>query len=475
MEGDDKDSLDILTRKVFTHLCTNRGDDFVKYFEKTMSKYPIMKIYKFISKSITFLYALCVWNTIDYVKECPKLSEDEIEEINENFKHKQFDMNLLLPEYVYDKHTKSSKQENRDYKHFIENCILNPRGPEMEYERRARKLYIDSNIGVGGCIKRVKDGLNNQNNRTNNVNNANNQTNTTEQNDTNDTPNQTNQTNTTEQNDTNDTPNQTNQTNTTEQNDTNDTPNQHENENQNVANNTPTNQPTDKIQTQLITGAHKPRTWFYSPNNDNNFNFILKGPCKDIDIKTIIISGFLKSKLFNEPRYICSKVIIDNNAYVKMPNFIPINPTNTIITSSSLERNVVIYNGNKYLFNKADLDNFDDDKELMLLLLLLYRKVVGSNDTCDRNIINIDTLYSVDDPVLLKETRYMYKIELNAKYKVVYGKLLTKHWDSINTKITEWKNMIRNDKEIVKHVSKRIINYMDRKLDAFRNRNEWKF
>ena len=153
--GPNHDDLMTLLRKCFNYICRNEELIFISFFQK---RYPMMnleKIYKYIGGHYTFLYMLCVFETTDYMHEKYKVEKFNFEN------NKIFDMTLKLHEYVYDKHVRSCPKDRKNYTYFINNLILYSREEESYIEREGKKLYIESNKGVGEIIKNIR-GINNK-------------------------------------------------------------------------------------------------------------------------------------------------------------------------------------------------------------------------------------------------------------------------------------------------------------------------
>lgn len=199
------------------------------------------------------------------------------------------------------------------------------------------------------------------------------------------------------------------------------------------------------IQTQLVTSKHKPRVFYCSTNDGYTYDTIIKGPFKlERDISALLLSDRLKNELIIPTvKYTSKSINIDNQIYFSQNCFIPIETTSTTIASSKLESGVCIYNGPKYFYDHGYVTSLGWDGELQLLKVLLFRKIIGTNDTCCRNIIYVDgNVYSIDDPVLLQTTAMMFKTNVPAVYKDDYDKLVTTHWDEIVSILTDWHSKI---------------------------------
>lgn len=136
------------------------------------------------------------------------------------------------------------------------------------------------------------------------------------------------------------------------------------------------------IQTQLITAKWKPTVFYYDKNNNNKYEFILKKKMKRKEMEECINCGKMK-KILNLPS-LDTKI---ENENLIMKNLIKIEPNNIIKKTSKLETNVNIYNGEHYLYNHKLQEKLNNDELIELFKLLLFRKIIGTNDTCERNII----------------------------------------------------------------------------------------
>ena len=196
------------------------------------------------------------------------------------------------------------------------------------------------------------------------------------------------------------------------------------------------------IQTQLITGRSKPRTWFCC-----NLNKVIKGPLNIKQIKELIDSDKLKG-LFKLKRVHTEVIEIDSEFYLMFDNLIPINENETIVKSSKLETNVTIYNGNLYILSSKEFSNLSDNVKLKVIKNLIFRKIIGTNDTCDRNIIVYkNTVASIDDPVLLQETEFMFKTHIvNTQVRTSYEDAYEKNKKIIDDWLQEIRNKIINKK-----------------------------
>ena len=162
---------------------------------------------------------------------------------------------------------------------------------------------------------------------------------------------------------------------------------------------------------------------------------------------------------------------IENDNLI-MKNVISIDPKNTIVKTSKLESNVNIYNGEHYHYNHKKLDQLNNEELTQLFQILLFRKIIGAKDTCERNIIYINNkLYSIDDPMLFKETDFIWKKPLSQELKQKYFEKLKNNFEKIKDFIKKAEPIIKECKEL----SKKEKDFMIKELNIYNNLNNWKF
>ena len=151
LSKDHHDDLLTLLRKCFFHISSNEELKFILYFQRLYQSVDLFKIYQFIGENKTFLYMLCVWETTEFIHE-----KYEVEPIIFE-RNKIFDKLLKLPYYVYDKHVKNCPKAHKSYKFFIDNLVLYPRKAESELEKEAKKLFINTEKGIGEIFNSIID------------------------------------------------------------------------------------------------------------------------------------------------------------------------------------------------------------------------------------------------------------------------------------------------------------------------------
>ena len=395
-----KDDNDLLTlsSKCFTLLCKNNdnGGDIVDTFQTLIPDIKLKRIYNYITQNRTFIYMLCAWKCVPYITN-ERYERVRIKDVYDD----NFDINTYkvdkLPEYVYDKHVRSSPPEHKTYKFFIDNCILSPRMEKTELEKKGEMLYITTNNPAGYYIKPII--------KCDNI-----------------------------------------------------------------------DPDTPLIQTQLITARYKPHTYYCDLDMDGSYGYVLKGPFSDLGvIRSILLSDYVK-KLINLSPLDYKIVRYKDNYYMLCNNLIEIEPGNIIEKSSKLESSVIIYNGDHFFFRYEMLNDMDKELgsslSLELFKILLFRKVIGTDDTNPRNIILFDgMLSSIDDPMLMKETPYMFKTPLKEATCEACLKVLRKHFKKLTEFINSFANKVKND-DVLRQEYKTFILH---KLMLYSNIENWKF
>lgn len=197
------------------------------------------------------------------------------------------------------------------------------------------------------------------------------------------------------------------------------------------------------IQTQLITSKYKPQV-FYASMNGKTFDHILKGPYRtSSEIELLILSDRIKNELLSSKlkEYQSEIVSINQQLFYCGRNFIAINPSARTKASSKLETDVVIYSGNKFVLENDQLESLSLKAQRELISILAFRKVIGTNDTCNRNIIYLpvrESMYTIDDPALFKETPKMFKTKVAKDYVSIYDDMIDNHFDWILDLMSSW-------------------------------------
>lgn len=430
--GPNHDDLLTMLRKLYAYICQKEELKFISFFQPKNPQISLSKIYTFIDKHVTFLYSLCVWETVDYVHEKYQLEPFDFDE------NKQFDNSLKLPDYIFDKHVRSGPIENKTISFFLDNLILFPREEESQIEKDGRNLYMQSNKGVGEFLKmKTNETIKKKEKCQKRIN----------------------------------------QMFDFVENDKTTKPPKNS-DNKIEFNNIEISDHLDEekvelIQTQLVSKSSKPKCYFCSLNNGISFDFILKGPyLNQQDLIPQLLSDKIKQKLLPMPKLYASKeVTYKNQIYLISYNFIPIEKYNTIIQSSKFEENSIVYNGNKFFFSYKFIDSLSQNETIELLKVLAYRKIIGSDDTFSKNILYCNNhIFSIDDAVTLAKMPYMFVMHLS-KFQNSFNKAVLKYFNEICQFLNEWKKIIEDADDIPDNVK----TFSLAQISNLMIKNNWRF
>ena len=419
-----KDDCHSMTRKLMTQICAKsfgRDEDgalswLIDQASRVLSpsklsilkNFKLKQIYNFINKSRLVMFAIIAFMTIPYVT---KAKWGILDGSHVEYVEK-FEFTIEeLPNYIYDKHVHKSPSNQKGYTFFIDNILLVPRNPKTQIEIEGEELYKRTNLSSGDHFIRAFPGLSNP------------------------------------------------------------------------WANKPYHKITDfkMIQTQLITGKSKPRTWFADFDGSGNFNYVIKGPLTPEAAFQQILSDKLKT-LLNLVSMESESIILTNEEnekdisdelYILSKNLVTIDPESVTIKNSKLETNVVIYSGQTNVYSDSKFNGFSEERKLEFFKCLFFRKMIGANDTCCRNIIcSNDTIATIDDPVLFKETDYMFKVPLNERLSKMYTKALKEQWEGILTYIKKVKKTISKNQF---DLSDKELEFMKEKCDEMTKVENWNF
>lgn len=191
---------------------------------------------------------------------------------------------------------------------------------------------------------------------------------------------------------------------------------------------------THVLQAQLITSKNNPRTWFATKDGRQ---YVIKGPLGKDEREQCLRSQRLKEILGIPHTYMREEgeFLIQNciRDYTKLP---------TLIQSSRWEKNVRVPVFGSWEWKDNILTQPEKYGILLQSLMegLLFRKIVGTNDTCSHNfVIWNNIVYSIDDRFLEKRTRYMWK---KATTNSTYAYLMNQMWPSLQMTMERWSHLL---------------------------------
>lgn len=191
---------------------------------------------------------------------------------------------------------------------------------------------------------------------------------------------------------------------------------------------------TQVLQAQLITAKGNPRTWFATRHDHQ---YVIKGPISELERAQCLRSQQLKEILGIPHTYMREEgaFLIQNciRDYTKLP---------TRVQSSRWEKNVRVPVFGAWEWKEEMLAQSEKYEILLQSLMegLLFRKIVGTNDTCSHNfVIWKNIAYSIDDRSLEKRTRYMWK---KATTNPAYACLMERAWPVLQLTMERWSHLL---------------------------------
>ena len=184
------------------------------------------------------------------------------------------------------------------------------------------------------------------------------------------------------------------------------------------------------LQTQLLSGRCKPRVWFATRNGKQ---VVVKGPTSEKESNGVLKTQKIKeclglphTNVHREGDYLVFDSLID---YKKLP---------TRIISSSLEKDVKVPIAQTV--SAWDISMLEVPELVkQILVSLLFRKVVGANDTCPQNFMVISNIvYSIDDAALDRLTPRIWKTKASPEY----AKAMNTHWDYLVSIMEDWEKKL---------------------------------
>ncbi len=191
---------------------------------------------------------------------------------------------------------------------------------------------------------------------------------------------------------------------------------------------------TDILQTQLITEKDKPRSWFGTREGKQ---YVIKGPLSPQERVQC-----MKSQRFKELLGIPHTFMIEDGEYLVQTCLGDYTQLQTEVRSSRWEKRVRVPVEHKNAWSEEYLNSLHPSLVISLLEGLLFRKIMGTNDTCNQNfVIHDGIVYCIDDRSMDCDLPYMWKGPVKNRQ---YTEVLNVYWDSILATIQRWRHLILN-------------------------------
>lgn len=193
---------------------------------------------------------------------------------------------------------------------------------------------------------------------------------------------------------------------------------------------------TDVLQTQLITEKEKPKSWF---GTREGAQYVIKGPISKEEREQC-----MKSQKFKELLGIPHTYMYEEGEYLIQRCIGDYKSLETEIRSSRWEKRVCVPTQHQNAWSETYFDQESLQPSLILSLFegLLFRKIMGTNDTCAQNFVVYNGIvYCIDDRSMDKEMPYMWKGPVKHPR---YLELLNVFWDTLLATIERWRHLLQN-------------------------------
>lgn len=349
---------------------------------------PVMKLYKEINKEVLAFhaYSLKALGILDIAPSTPPATLSvSCSPVNPDWLVRRD-----VPDWAYDKHTARGKSLGRGYEHFFETMVIHPRLLDTEidmFEAEAKALYLN------GKEQRVRHILSasKQPQHPEPKNPATGEIHVLSQGSSSEAP------------------------------------------------SLPPSSYVNIIQIQPLTAKSKPRVWF--AENSEGKQVVIKGPMTPKDRNAVISSEAMKIRLG-----LPHSNVREDGVFLVSDSLVDYKTFGTRSVTTKLEQNVQV-------IDSRDIDSLTwnvkmlEEQELArgILIALAFRKLVGANDTCDRNfVVRNSIVFSLDDAALNKDTTFMWKKGLQ-KQKARYIAALEAHWTYVEAELKRWVSVLGSD------------------------------
>jgi hypothetical protein len=225
---------------------------------------------------------------------------------------------------------------------------------------------------------------------------------------------------------------------------------------------------TNPLQAQLLSGRGKPRVWFAERDG---LQLVVKGPVceKERD-------GCMNSQRFKEilglPHTSMHCETIKGADYLVQRSLIDYTKLETQIATTSFESNVVVPKETHIAPWRDEMLRDSPELAQPMLEALLFRKIVGANDSCRWNVMVVPEkdgkprVYSIDDAASAgRTTPMMWKLKANPQE---FRAALDRCWNSLTTTMDRWEAVLRGMSE-----EDALAEFALQQLKIYRNPSAW--
>jgi hypothetical protein len=224
------------------------------------------------------------------------------------------------------------------------------------------------------------------------------------------------------------------------------------------------------LQAQLLSGRGKPRVWFAERDE---LQWVVKGPVceKERD-------GCMNSQRFKEilglPHTALRCETINGSDYLVQRSLIDYTKLERQTATTSFESNVVVPKETHIAPWRDEMLHEMPELAQPMLEALLFRKIIGANDTCRWNVMVIPdksgkpTVYSIDDAAQPgRTTPLMWKLKADPSE---FGAALDRCWDNLMQTMEYWEAVLKYQPK-----GDPLAQFALQQLAIYKNRRAWRW
>ena len=203
---------------------------------------------------------------------------------------------------------------------------------------------------------------------------------------------------------------------------------------------------TDLLQAQLRTSTRKPYVWYATDSHGEQV--VIKGPVSPAEAAAVEHSEALKARLGLPNTFLRAEAAHDGALFLVWRSLLDYKALKTRLAAQGRGRNrhtvLVPAATATTMWRWHNRMLADPELTLSLMEALLFRKLVGADDTCQRNLMIVcsHTVYSIDDAALHKSSPRMWKMPMPAR---LFGPALDRVWPQLVETIARWRPLVAHD------------------------------
>jgi len=207
---------------------------------------------------------------------------------------------------------------------------------------------------------------------------------------------------------------------------------------------------TDLLQAQLRTSSRKPFVW-YATDSRTDQQVVIKGPVSAAEAAAVEHTEALKARLGLPNTFLRTESHDSGGGssalFLVWRSLLDYRTLATRVAAQGRGRNrhpvVVPTNTANKPWRWHNRMLGDPALTRSLMEALLFRKLVGTDDTCQRNLMIVgSTVYSIDDAARQTPSPLMWKMPMRA---ALFGAALDRVWPRVAETVSQWRPLVAHD------------------------------